>query len=192
MPILNPYCLHFHSGLHLGTRGLNLEEAGLSIPADTLFAALALSWELKEGAYRAFCAPFIAQLPDPPFLLTSAFPFVGDILFFPMPVDRARLFRPETLRGRSKQIKRIAYFSQVLLEKAQRGELLDEDIFPEDETDNPKTGAALQNGALWFSTQEADKLPPGFQRPAGRRHAWHNLHTWSSGRVPRVTVGRLT
>jgi CRISPR-associated protein Csm4 len=90
MPILTPYALHFKSGLHLGTRGVTLEEAGVSIPSDTLFSAL-MDVHLRAGGDAdAYIGPFLRG--SAPFVLTSAFPLVGDVRFYPLPVERTRIF----------------------------------------------------------------------------------------------------
>ena len=44
MPELIPYSLTFPGGLHLGRGGVDLEETGVSMPADTLFSALLDAW----------------------------------------------------------------------------------------------------------------------------------------------------
>ena len=192
MPVITPYYLTFHSGLHLGTRGVNLEEAGQSIPSDTLFSALVDAWHRRGRAVEAFMQPFVTQPVDPPFLLTSAFPFVEEVLFFPLPVDLARLFKPETIQKRGKDLKRIRYISLTLLQKALRGQLLDDDLFPEDEHEEPERGAALQKGNLWFSLSELSQLPKDFQRGEKKRHALSSLLVWSAERVARVTISRTT
>jgi CRISPR-associated protein Csm4 len=192
MPVITPYRLTFRSGLHLGTRGVNLEEAGQSIPSDTLFSALVDAWRRRGRSVEAFMQPFVAQPVDPPFLLTSAFPFVGEILFFPMPVDLTRLFKPETIQKRGKDLKRIRYISPVLLHKALGGQLLDDHLFPEDDYAEPEYGVALQKGAFWFSSSELSQLPREFQRGVKRRHSLSSLSVWSAGRVPRVSVSRIT
>ena len=56
MPNLTTYTLEFCSGLHRGTRGVNLEEAGVHLPADTLFAALVQAWRHCGGDAEAFGA----------------------------------------------------------------------------------------------------------------------------------------
>lgn len=192
MPKIIPYRLTFHGGLHIGVHGVNLEEAGVTIPSDTLFAALLDACQRKTGAIEAFVRPFIQTPPDPPFLLTSAFPFVGEVLFFPMPLDLTLIFKPETLARRAKQLKRIRFFSQKLFQKALAGDFLDEDLFPADENENPQTGAALNGGTLWLSLEEHALLPKAFQRSADKRFALIKLPTWSVGRLPRVTVSRIS
>lgn len=192
MPQLIPYQLAFHSGLHLGTRGVNLEEAGLSLPADTLFAALLDVWRRAGGDAADLAAPFTAAPPDPPFLLTSAFPYAGEVRFYPLPLNLTALFSAETLRRRGKDIKRIRYLSEALFRKALAGEPLDADLFPADEAEEPQRGLALQDGSLWLSVEEATRLPGSLQRDPARRRALRYLNLWNVGRVPRVTVSRIT
>src|SRR5512143_120162 len=105
MPVLQPYHLVFRGGLHIGTRGVNLEEAAAHIPSDTLFAALLGARRRARSDVAAFAAPFVKDAPDPPFLLTSAFPFAGALRFYPMPADLARLFTVAKIRTRGKGLK---------------------------------------------------------------------------------------
>ncbi|MFN3763717.1 MAG: type III-A CRISPR-associated RAMP protein Csm4, partial [Anaerolineae bacterium] len=73
MAELTVYRLTFHSGFHLGARGVNLEESAEHIPSDTLFAALVDAVLRLSGDGETFAEPFKHR--NPPFLLTSAFPF---------------------------------------------------------------------------------------------------------------------
>jgi CRISPR-associated protein Csm4 len=191
MPEITPYALTFHGGFHVGTRGVNLEEADPHLPSDTLFAALVDAWRRNGGSAEGFSAPFLADPPAPPFLLTSGFPRAGDVRFYPMPVDLSRLFQSETLRKRRKAIKGVRYLSEGLLRKAASGEPLDDWLYPEDEGEEPTTGVALQGGALWLTLDEAERLPASLRRKAGRRRALRYLSVWASESVPRVTVSRL-
>ena len=43
------YYLNFRSPLHLGRRGVGLEETEISIPADTLFSAICQTWRTFYG-----------------------------------------------------------------------------------------------------------------------------------------------
>ena len=92
MPHLQPVTLAFPQGLHLGTRAVSLEEAGVHIPSDTLFAALVDIWSRTGGEPSAWLRPF--RNGEPPFLLTSAFPFAGQVRFYPVPVDLQLLIAP--------------------------------------------------------------------------------------------------
>jgi CRISPR-associated protein Csm4 len=192
MPKITPYRFSFRSGLHIGTRGVNLEEAGLSLPADTLFAACVDAWRRKNGDSREFAGLFSTANSAPPMLFSSAFPYAGRLLFFPMPVDLTRLFERATLQHRGKQLQRIRFLSQGLLDKALSGQKLDADLFPLNEWEEPETGAALQGGAAWMLLSEMEQLPREFQRARDRRHALRTLRVWSMQQLPRVTVGRIT
>jgi CRISPR-associated protein Csm4 len=192
MPTLVPYSLTFRSGLHLGTRGVNLEEAGLSIPSDTLFAAVLDICRRQGLDVAAFAAPFVTRPLDPPFLLTSAFPRAGNVRFYPLPVALDRILKPDTLRQRGKAVRRVRYLSEGLLRKVLAGGRLDDDLFPADPREQPTRGAALQGGALWFSLDEMEQLPQDFRRAKGKRHSLSQMKVWDTGNVPRVTISRIS
>jgi len=191
MPQISPYELHFRGALRIGTRGLSQEEAGAAIPSDTLFAALVDAFRRSGGSANALVAPFCSQPPDPPFLLTSAFPFAGGVRFFPVPVDLARLLKPEAIALYGKQVKRIKYLSEGLLQRALQGEKLDAYLFPKNENDEPTAGAKLQGGLFWLGCDELDQLPKGMQRQPRQRHSLRLVKVWQAERIPHVTVDRI-
>lgn len=188
MATLTTYQLNFASGLHLGTRGVNLEEHGVHVPSDTLFSALVDVWRRLGGDPQRFAQPFLDR--EPPFLLSSAFPVAGQVRFFPMPVDIGLVLSAGTLDGRGKAAKRIKYLSEALWRRALAGEALDSWLFPAGERTDPTSGVTVQNGDLWMTLDEVSALPDELrQRPA--RALRHRL-LWSSQRVPRVTVDRVS
>ncbi len=189
MPELTPYTLQFKGGLHVGTRGVNLEEAGVSIPSDSLFAAILSTLRLTDEDVDAFANAYI---PDPPFLLTSAFPYVGGVRFYPMPADAARLFSPNTIKTFGKKLGKINYLSEGLLREALKKGNLDDWLFPESETETPQKGVTLQGTTLWLKVDEIASLPKAFQRDERRRHALRRLTVWRAVRVPRGTIDRHT
>ncbi len=191
MPELVPYLLTFKGGLHLGTGAENLEESLVIIPSDTLFSAVLDAWSRSGNDAQVFAEPFIAEQRDPPFLLTSAFPFAGEVRFYPAPVNLASLFSEVTREHYGKTIKRIRYLSEGILQKAMQGEGLYAYLFPRDEGEEPKNGVALQGGTFWLLTEEVEKLPKEMQRPAGRRHALPLLSVFQVRNVPRVTIDRI-
>ena len=196
MPALSTYGLTFRSGLHLGSRGVNLEEARVCVPSDTLFAALvdALARDGIDPADLVGAYPQDGSdgAGDPPFLLTSAFPFAGGVRFYPMPVPLVRFFTGGVLSTRRKELKRIRFVSEALLLRVLRGEVLDRWLFPSDGTTRPSTGVALQGNALWLTVDEVDDLPERMQRGPDRQHALRRLPVYAAGRVPRVTVDRIS
>ncbi|MFN3928223.1 MAG: type III-A CRISPR-associated RAMP protein Csm4 [Thermoflexus sp.] len=195
MAELTVYRLAFRGGFHLGARGVNLEESAETLPSDTLFAAFVDAFFRLLGDGEGFAKPF--EDGDPPFLLTSAFPFAGDVRFFPMPVPLDRWFSPETLRKRLKDLKRVRFVSEALFRRMLDGEKMDGWLFPEKEEEDPVRGTALQGGTFWLTVEEAKGLPTQMrvnlatQRPiplrALPRHA-----VFRSQQVPRVTLDRIS
>lgn len=191
MPSLTVYPITFVSGLHIGGQGDRLEESGVTLPADTLFAALVDAYRRSGGDPQAWAAPFVSEPPDPPFLLTSALPLAGDVRFYPMPADLTRLFCDKTLRERTKTLRRVRYLSEHLLRRALAGERLDDWLFPDDAYAEPQLGAALQGGQYWLTVDEVAQLPCKMRRDRGQRHALPTLSVATTTRVPRVTIDRL-
>jgi CRISPR-associated protein Csm4 len=204
MPDLTVYRLAFQSGFHRGTRGVNLEETDVTLPSDTLFAALVDALVRNGGEVERFIAPFprqqadsTSQSGDPPFLLTSAFPFVGQLYFFPMPLPLQRFFAKNTLQARRKELKRIRFVSEALFRRLLAGEQVDDWLFPEDDRIDPTMGVALQGGTFWLTAAEQEKLPKGMRRdgkmdkPIPLR-ALRRRKILAAVRVPRVTVDRVS
>ncbi|MDT8898615.1 type III-A CRISPR-associated RAMP protein Csm4 [Thermanaerothrix sp. 4228-RoL] len=197
MPHLTAYHLAFKSGLHVGQGAESLEETLGHLPADTLFAALVQTWRHLGEDVEAWLQPFTQEPPNPPFRLTSGFPFAGQVRFYPMPVDLSSLFSTQTLRDAryGKRLKRIRYLSEGLVRKAQAGESLDAYLFPPGEDEEPDRGVALQGGTLWLLRDEIEGLPEslrnlknGTKRPP---RALRFLPIWQEQEVPRVTVNRI-
>lgn len=188
MATLTTFQLSFASGLHVGTRGVNLEEHGVHVPSDTLFSALVDAWRRLGGDPQAFVQPFLDGAP--PFLLSSAFPFAGQVCFFPMPADVSRVLSADALGGHGKAAKRIQYLSDALWRRALAGERLDDWLYPSDEAKAPDAGVALQGGVLWMTIDEAARLPDDMRRRPERALRYQPV--WTSQRVPRVTVDRIS
>ena len=197
MPKITPYHLDWRGSLHLGARGMGLESVRPGIPADTLFAALVSEWRLSGRTPDDFVEPFVPSAPDPPFLLSSAFPYAGQVRFFPAPVDLMMRFGAGVRQARRKEIKRIAWISEALLREALTGKALDGRLFPENDYDDPKDGqgVALQGGTLWLTTDEAAFLPAWMQKDKNKPRplrALRHLKVYATERVPRVTVDRVS
>ncbi len=197
MPRLTAYHLSFKSGLHIGQGAESLGETLSHLPADTLFAALVHTWRHLGENIEVWLKPFTQEPPNPPFRLTSGFPFVGGVRFYPMPVDLSSLFLPQTLRDAryGKNLKRIRYLSEGLVHKAQAGENLDTYLFPPDENEEPDRGVALQGGTLWLLKDEVEQLPGSLRnlKNGVKRslRALRFMSIWQEQEVPRVTVNRI-
>lgn len=190
MAELTVYRLTFRGGFHLGARGVDLEESAEHIPSDTLFAALVDAALRLSGSGEVLAEPFADG--NPPFLLTSAFPFAGSVRFFPMPVPLDRWFGPETLRERSKDLKRVKFVSEALFRRMVDGERMDDWLFAEKEKNEPTRGVALQGGAFWLTVEETGGLPVEMRVRPKRLHALRYHHVFQAHQLPRVTLDRIT
>ena len=162
MAELTTYRLDFRDGLHIGTRGVNVEESGVILPSDTLYGALVAAYRRAGGDPDALVAPFVeGEGREAPFLLSSAYPYAGGVRFFPMPVPLQRWFSEKTLRDRRKEIKRIRFLSEALWKEVLGGRRLDGRLYPADARAEPTDGVALQGGVLWLTADEAASLPEG-------------------------------
>lgn len=198
MPHLQPLTLAFPQGLHLGTRAVSLEEAGVHIPSDTLFAALVDIWSRTDGDPSAWIRPF--GNGEPPFLLTSAFPFAGQVRFYPVPVDLQLLISPDRSEETvDKPLKRIRFLSEGLLRRVLSGQGLPEFLPEADEQPGKRSedqhAVRLQNGALCLLNKEVSQLPCTLRQNArgGKRppRLLDRQAVWQTERTPRVTVDRV-
>jgi CRISPR-associated protein Csm4 len=190
MTELMAYRLKFHSGVHIGDRGITLEDSSVAAPSGTLFAALVAVVRKMGLDPDDFVAPFLAG--DPPFLLTSAFPVAGEVRFFPLPVPLARWFPADVLRDRRKDLKRIRFISEGIWQRLLTGAPMASWLFPKKITETPEKGAALQKGQFWIRGDELNQLPSGMRAKQNPLHALRWQKVYTQGQVPRVTIDRLT
>ena len=110
--------LKFLSALHVDSKGSGEPEvADDFIRSDTLSAAMAISWSVlfPNDADTGF---FL----DPPYRISSAFPYIGKVLLFPMPVWR--IWKGVDIEKR-KAIKGVRWVSQEIFEKVLSGKEID-------------------------------------------------------------------
>ena len=135
------YYLNFRSPLHLGRRGVGLEETEISIPADTLFSAICQTWRTFYG--ETHLTNFLAQYETgEPFLLTSTFPFAGDTRFFPKPLIDLNVDADADL----KKLKKVRFVSEKCFRQIVNGEPIAFD-----------SGHLINDGQLWI--HDDDKCP---------------------------------
>ena len=151
--------------VHLGERGIGLEETSPLLHADTLYAALGVAWAMLFGE-RALAEEWFR--PEPPVLLSSAFPFAGPVRFYPRPYLPARVAAPHF------PIKEIAFVSEGVLRRMLTGRPLEE-------------GVRIHEGTVWMTGEEAEALREAFGRRelAGERF-------WARHRIPRVALDLVT
>lgn len=161
------YKLKFHSALHVDSRGSGQPEVGEEfIRSDTLSAALTLGWS----------SIFPGDRPDiffnPPFKVSSAFPFVGETLLFPVPAWQIWKTTDDLKR---KELKKIRWISETLFRRVLEGDEFDTStvqvvsgnvaILKDDIRKSPQ----LEKTPFWVMTErqrvKVDRL--GFQSDGG-------------------------
>ena len=160
------YHLNFRSPLHLGRRGVGLEETEISIPADTLFSAICQTWRTFYGEERL--TDFLDQYETgEPFLLTSAFPFASNTRFFPKPLVDLK-FNADDER---KKLKKVRFLSERRFRQIVNDE---EIVFDPDDLSN--------DGQLWIHDDDkcsrtvwtTDKRPRvTLDRQSSTSEIWH-------------------
>ncbi|MBE7557386.1 MAG: type III-A CRISPR-associated RAMP protein Csm4 [Anaerolineales bacterium] len=218
MPDLTLYHLTPHGPFHLSLRGVGQEKTDLSLPSDSLFAALLLA-NLEVGGEIEKLAGIFPQYdqaeasreveaePQPiPFLVTSTFPRAGELRFYPAPPSLEFLLSRDKIGeleqgGELKKIKKIKFISEGLFERMVKGEKLDawlpfEAAPSANEMTQRPLGLFLQGTTLWLMGDEAHKLPDSLlkddQKKARPLQALRYVTVWQVSQVPRVTVDRMS
>ncbi len=157
-------------GFHFGRHGLGQEESAITMPSDSLFAALINRLALRAGnAVEAFVAPFLDG--EPPFALSSTFPFAGAVRFYPVPLAAVFATGGET---DAKNYKRVQYVSERLFLQ-----LLDGKSFKEVYA----RAKGLSGGKALLEKDEVEGLPLAVKNGESP--------LWSLETRPRVTLGRI-
>lgn len=182
------YYLTFKTGLHLGrytgpaqTGQLGLQRTEVYIPADTLFSALCQTWATFYGSeeLETFLNRYGEKGSRLPFRLTSAFPFAGDVRFFPKPLVKLKIDDANDF----KKVKKVQFVAHNVFQAMLDGE-------------TPKLDTFLINGGkMWVDASEKEKLkallkPPEKDEKEEENGAEDDLTVWKTGRRPRVTLDR--
>ncbi len=162
--------LHPKGAFHIGERGIGYEGTAEFVPADTLFSALCAGWVLLYGedALVSDLLPNGDPNWTPPFLISSAFPFIASVRFYPKPM----LPSPQD-RIRWKEVK---WVSEGVLRAWLKGESL---ANKELQTLHEKTAVLLAD--------EWEQICKDF----GMR-SLEGIRFWAVQRVPRVVLDTLT
>ncbi|GIV63110.1 MAG: type III-A CRISPR-associated RAMP protein Csm4 [Chloroflexota bacterium] len=191
MPPLEAYALKMKGGVRVGRRGLELEDTLPTIPSDTLFSALIAALALSGEDTDAFLQPFLTDPPQPPFLLTSTFPYVGEVRFYPAPLDWSEALSATALREYGKRIKKVQYLSERLFLRLLNGEGLEDYLFPKEENEPLQKGVTLQGSSFWLTVEEAGSLLPIFDLKEDKAFALQRQAVYGRARQPHVTVDRI-
>lgn len=154
------YKLNFSSPLHIDAHGVGYEETEEIIHSDTLFSSLMTLWNyFHNDDVEAMCQ-------NPPFFISSVFPYKSSTYFFPRPmVKLVKEEEDDTKIG--KKLKKVKYVSRNLLESILKGEFL--------EFDDRHT---FQNYKFWFG-RDSNELN-------------QDTKVLTEREVPRVTIDRAT
>jgi CRISPR-associated protein Csm4 len=162
------YRLTLHSALHQGVQGFAREGTAVTVPSDTLFSALVVSWSRLGVDVDGWLAPYLAG--EPPLHVTSTFPYAGDVRFYPRPLLRHRY---GATGGDEKARRGYRWVSEALFNRLVQG----------DEIDVPTTYA--QQRALWMTESEKDRLPAA-------TYVEEDRQGWRIDTRPRVSIDRIT
>lgn len=155
---------------HFGSRGLGQEETMITMPSDSLFAALVARLARTEGSQAAakFCSQF--EKGQPPFVISSTYPYAGKIRFFPVPM----LSRSGEVQGlAAKRLKSIDFVSEEIFRSLLKGEPLAK-LYDEKYT--------LQKGSILVGKKDFEGLPTELNKQRG--------NVWFLDQRPRVTLDR--
>lgn len=161
-------------GFHFGRHGLGQEQSMAAMPSDSLFAALVAVLARTDGkaAVEKFCADFTGENAEPPFVLSSTFPFAGTVRFLPVPM----LSRSGEVQGvNAKKLKRVQFVSEEVFRSLLKGETLAK-FFDEKLT--------LQGGKLLVGAKDFKSLPTELRKA--------NAKVWDLEQRPRVTLDRAS
>lgn len=182
MSAIEIYKLVPHAAFHFGLRGVGVEATESFCPADTLFSALCLTLRQWEPDGNQKLEAWLEGFPSlnggapPPLRLSSAFPYAGEVLFFPKPMVPANLKREER-QTQAKTLKKITFISEGIL----RAWLDNEKLGPELRDDH-----LLDRGRVWVTADERAKLKTFQETTPGE------IRMWAKQTVPRVTIDRAT
>ena len=187
------YHLEARAPFHFGLRGVGIEATAAYGPSDTLFSALCHTFREQFGL--ATLQDFLADYssPDPPLVLSSAFPYVlvrreeevedweppepfdssHAIRFFPRPLKPPPGV-PDEAKER-KRVKKIAWVSEGIFRAWVGGESLGQHYDPD---------RLIQGQRIWLTA-------PEWEQVAGwRDEETDAIRLWAVEDVPRVTVDR--
>jgi CRISPR-associated protein Csm4 len=187
------YHLEARAPFHFGLRGVGIEATTVHGPSDTLFSGLchALRQQLGPATLQDFLDGYTS--PDPPLVLSSAFPYVltrreeevedwelpdpfddsEAIRFFPRPLEPPPGVPDEP--DERKRVKKIAWVSEGIFRAWVGGESLERHYDP---------GCLVQGERVWLTADERERV-------AGwRDEDTDAIQLWAVGDVPRVTVDR--
>lgn len=173
------YRLEPRAPFHFGERGVGIEETAETFRSDSLFSALCVV--LREGWGRAALEELLGAFlegGEPPFLLSSCFPYAGEVLFFPRPMLAPPL--AEQYPDTAKRLKSVRFVSSEIFRRWLDGTSVDAEA---------RAANFIGASRAWLSAAERARLAGLLPAGAGEDGT---PALWWKGDVPRVTVDRRT
>lgn len=172
MPKLDVVLLRPRGPFHLAERGVGIEETAELVHSDTLFSALCCAVRLGWGPKTLTDLLAAFRSGNPPFLLSSAFPYAGRVRFVPKPQLPLPVPPPDDVRKRLRQTRWVSFG----LFQAWLNGHLNEQVFGGE--------TFLPDHAAWILPEDRSYLPSSFARGA--------TPLWRRDVVPRVSLDRVS
>ncbi|MCX8207800.1 MAG: type III-A CRISPR-associated RAMP protein Csm4 [Methanothrix sp.] len=162
MPEFDLFLMHPLSSFHIGERGVGMETTSRIIHSDTLFGAICWSWRLLHGEDEL--SDLLSRFTSgrPPFLISSAFPFIGEMYLMPRPLGAAKGIESD--------------------KKARRAWLVSHSVFQRIASGEDLTDYRVMAGGAVVSPEEA----------LGAEDLLGASSPWTTAELPRVCLDRLT
>ena len=185
------YRLAPRSPFHIGDKGVGLEETTQILHSDTIFSAICVTLALAGENLEDFLNEFPTWSDDevnlskePPFRITSAFPYYRQTYLFPKPHLRIQGFGESPSPKLGKIIKKIKFVSSDIFTAINQAQDVASDLLIQDEE---QTSVAednlLQSGSVWASHQTSSS--------SGQTLREKSKNIWFDEKVPRVSVDRV-
>lgn len=149
---------------HIGEKEAVLEKTSDYIHSDTLFSAICNAYRLLYGNEELKEILKLFADRKPPFLISSAFPYAGETLLFPLPKSEDSL-----AHGKDKRFKKVEFISRDLFERLAKGEDISEYLQEKN---------LVQSNRVLLTDDEIKRLG--------------KTEIWNSREVPRVAIDRKT
>ncbi len=150
---------------HFGMQGIDMEIVSETCPSDTLYAAL--FWQALQQSHRWVAAP-----GNPPFTISSCFPYVDGIQLLPVPM-LPPLSSDEQKPSERKKFKKVRFISSEIFINLLAGTRSLSHYF------QPENGVSLQHGSVLVSTAEFKASQRDAEKPL-----------WKIDSIPHVAVDR--
>ncbi len=180
MARVSVYGVQARGGFHFGIRGVGVEASDTTGSSDMLFGAICNALRALrgvEGGERSLSALLKAcRAGEPPFLVSSLFPYAGQVLLLPRPLQ------PLPIKdGAGKQWRKVSYLSWGMFDELIQSRTNEAGYTAQEEN-------LIQGGQALVTSEEKKQLR-GLVDPSDPEGG---IRLWEKGDSTRVTVDRVT